>query len=102
MNNYSARHRGLIVGLTGAFWWLGASLFSLIYNKCFKDRMDNSVANFFLLLTVCVVIANILSAFVVRPIPSTDTELEELVEADAELSPTDVTGKQLNKDINQD
>jgi len=83
MNNYSQRHRGLIVGLTGAFWWLGASFFSLIYNKCFK-HMDNSVANFFLLLTICVVIANVVSAFLVCPIPSGDTELAELVEPNTE------------------
>ena len=40
INNFSRRHRGLVVGASGAFFLLGPTLFSLAYATGFSDLPD--------------------------------------------------------------
>ena len=73
VDNFPSRHAGLIVGLTGAFYWIGPSLFSLIYIEQFAE---DPIGNFFLCLALSVATENILSALFIRHVPGKDSENE--------------------------
>ena len=75
MGNFSPKHRGLIVGGTGAFFFIGPLLFGLIYATGFSKI---PLGNFFLCLSVCMIVVNILAIFFVRHVPSVaETATEE-------------------------
>ena len=66
MANFSPRHRGFIIGVTTAFFFVGPCLFSIVYVLGFSDK---PVSNFFLCLSFCVVVVNILAILFVRTPP---------------------------------
>ena len=66
MANFSPRHRGFIMGVTTAFFFVGPCLFSIVYVLGFSDK---PVSNFFLCLSLCVIVVNILAILFVRTPP---------------------------------
>lgn len=74
MFNFSPRYRGLIVGTTGASWWLGSAINSAIYNALFQG---GNVCGYFLLLAILTVVINVLCVWLVVPVDPTPEEATE-------------------------
>ena len=66
MGNFSPRHRGLIVGGTGAFFFVGPIIYSIIYAAGFNEM---PIGDFFLCLCVSTIVVNILAILFVRDVP---------------------------------
>ena len=67
LDNFPRRHRGLIMGLTGAAWWLGSAVIAAIFNSCYSHT---PVGDFFLMVAILNLILCGLSAWLVRPLPA--------------------------------
>ena len=74
MGNYSPRRRGLIAGVTGAFFFVGPTLFGMVYSAGFSAR---PIGNFFLCLSVSMIVVNILAISLIRPVPLAPETLTE-------------------------
>ena len=66
MGNYSPRHRGSVVGITAAFFYVGPLLFGIIYAAGFSDI---PIGNFFLCLSMTVIAVNVLAVLFLRVVP---------------------------------
>ena len=73
VNNFTPANRGFIVGVTGAFYWLGPSVVGLIYNIRFTER---PVGSFFVFLGTSMTAVNILALISVRYYSTTDDDNE--------------------------
>ena len=66
VGNFPARMRGAIIGLTSCFYVAGPALFGAIYARFYQEE---PLGNFFLPLVILCVIANLLSMWVLKPLP---------------------------------
>ena len=66
MANFPARVRGTVVGITAAFFMVGPAVFGLIYATLFRE---GHLGNYFLLLAIVCVVMNLLSIWIIHPIP---------------------------------
>ena len=77
--NFPGHVRGFIIGLTQSCYMIGPALFGRIYATWFGE---GPVGNYFLLLAVVCVAMNLLSMWILRPIPSVnDSEQVRLLES---------------------
>ena len=120
MVNFKPKHRGKIVGLTGACWWTGPALFSLMYGTLFSGTQN--IRDYFLTCAVIFLVVNIISIFCVKyypvsldgtedhsledntqvdanPIGSVNSEHSTLVSSPTEEAPPDVTGIDLLRSV---
>ncbi len=67
MNNFKAKHRGKIVGITGASWWAGPASFALIRGTFFS-RTQN-IGGYFAFTAALFVVVNILAILLVKYYP---------------------------------
>lgn len=74
IDNFSARHRGLVVGGTSSFLLLGPTLFSAIYAAGFKVV---PVGDYFSAIAACMVVINLLSVWFIRVLPREPEEAKE-------------------------
>ena len=66
VGNFPTRMRGTIIGVTSCFYAAGAALFGGIYARLYQE---GPLGNFFLPLLFLCIIANVLSMWVLRPLP---------------------------------
>ena len=66
VENFPARVRGSIIGFTIAFARCGSTVFGVIYTRFYQEV---PIGNFFLLVAILCVLANLLSMWVLRPLP---------------------------------
>ena len=80
MGNFRPRHHGLIVGSTGAFFFVGPIIYSIIYDAWFAKL---PIGDFFLCLCLSMCVVNTLAILFVRNVPLrpvTPTEGTSLIE----------------------
>ena len=66
IDNFPLRVRGAIIGLTGSFNMVGATIFGGTYAGLFTE---GPLGNYFLLLAIVCVVVNLLSMWILKPTP---------------------------------
>ena len=75
MNNFPVRMRGSIVGVMTCFHVSGPALFGVIYARFYQD---GPIGNVFLPLTISSAAANLLSIWILKPLPlQTDEDIHK-------------------------
>ena len=75
VGNFPARMRGAIIGVTTCFYPAGEALFAAIYVRFYQE---GPVGNFFFPLAILCIVANLLSIWIIKPLPlQTDEDMHK-------------------------